>query len=590
MVGTNKVPTLLGLYLGYKDIRFRTAVELITGGRIAMSNNYRNILMVYPQFPSTYWGMQYYLPLIGKKAAMPPLGLITIAAMTPERYRIRLVDLNCESLKQSDLEWADLVCFSAMLPQKSALFKAAERCKTAGKLVVFGGPYPTACPEECAPYCDALVLNEGEITWRNFLDDLDLGTYKNIYTTHDKPDVAQTPVPRFDLVNIDDYGIIPIQFSRGCPFQCEFCDIIVMFGRRPRTKTPDQMLTELTAVYETGYRGMIFIVDDNFIGNKKEVKKLLAALADWNAEHGHPFFYGTEASVNLSDDLELLELMVKANFIWVFLGIETPSADSLKETRKVQNLKGSLVERVKLIQKAGLQVWGGFIIGFDNDTEGIFERQIEFIAEAAIPNAMIGPLVALPGTPLYARMKQTGRLLEEGNGDEERTIASGYTNIVTHIPRKRLLEGHLEILQTIYMPEEYFKRTIDLFCRLPYPASLTGRIRRFVLLSTVGLRSVLGKMTQKITSVESILGQLKNLSGIYKQLPIDYKRASLEFAWAVIRKCPDQLPFVLPYVLMGYHYYRFTFEQVVPGLSSLIEKPESTNKQESKILTQVSAA
>jgi radical SAM superfamily enzyme YgiQ (UPF0313 family) len=206
-----------------------------------------------------------------------------------------------------------------MLPQKSALFKAAERCKAAGKLVVFGGPYPTACPEECAPYCDVLVLNEGEITWRSFLDDLDLETYKNIYTTHDKRDVTQTPVPRFDLVNIDDYGIIPIQFSRGCPFQCEFCDIIVMFGRRPRTKTPDQMLMELTAVYETGYRGMIFIVDDNFIGNKKEVKKLLAALADWNAEHGHPFFYGTEASVNLADDRELLELMVKTNFIWVLV-------------------------------------------------------------------------------------------------------------------------------------------------------------------------------------------------------------------------------------------------------------------------------
>lgn len=299
----------------------------------------RHILLVYPQFPKTYWGMQYILPLVGKKAVMPPLGLITIAAMTPQTYEMRLIDLNCELLTEDDLEWAEVVCFSAMLPQKPSLFRTAQQCQAAGKLVVFGGPYPTSCPEECTPYCDVLVLNEGEITWQEFLKDLEQGTLRSRYTTTEKPDVAQTPVPTFSLLKIRDYVAVPVQFSRGCPFQCEFCDIIVMFGRRPRTKTSTQVLRELTAVYETGYRGMIFIVDDNFIGNKKEVKRLLAALIEWNTAHGAPFFFGTEASVNLADDEELLRLMAQANFIWVFLGIETPSVESLRKPTRCRTSK-----------------------------------------------------------------------------------------------------------------------------------------------------------------------------------------------------------------------------------------------------------
>ena len=255
-----------------------------------MTNTKRNILMVYPKFPSTYWGMQYALPLMGKKGLMPPLGLITIAALTPSHYQLRLVDLNCEPLQDQDLAWADIVCFSAMLPQKGSLFEAAERCKTAGKLVVFGGPYPTACPDECAPHTDVLVLNEGEITWNAFLSDFESGTYKSRYITEDRPDVTQTPVPRFNLLKIEDYTTIPIQFSRGCPYLCEFCDIIVLFGRRPRTKTPDQMLKELDAIYATGHRGPVFIVDDNFIGNKKEAAKFLTQLVSWNRKHGTPFF------------------------------------------------------------------------------------------------------------------------------------------------------------------------------------------------------------------------------------------------------------------------------------------------------------
>src|SRR5262245_7660295 len=294
-----------------------------------VQKSYPHILMVYPEFPVTYWGMQHSLPLIGKKAPMPPLGLITIAAMTPPAYECRVVDLNCGPLGESDLEWADMVCFSAMLPQRRSLFATATRCRNAGKLVVFGGPFPTACPDECAPYCDVLVLNEGEITWPMFLEDLRHGTYRPLYTSEEKPDLTKTPVPRFDLLKIEDYGSIPIQFSRGCPFLCEFCDIIVMFGRKPRTKTPEQFCNELDALYRTGYGGNVFIVDDNFIGNKREVKRLLPHLKAWNQAHGTPFIYGTEASINLADDPTLLREMVNAAFTAVFIGIETPSVEGL---------------------------------------------------------------------------------------------------------------------------------------------------------------------------------------------------------------------------------------------------------------------
>src|SRR6266498_3043909 len=353
-----------------------------------MHNSYHHILMVYPEFPKTYWGMQYSLPLIGKKALMPPLGLLTIAAMTPPEYEFRLVDLNCAPLTHEDLAQ---------------------------------------------------------------------GTYKTIYTSDEKPDVTTTPIPRFDLLKIEEYAVVPIRFSRGCPFQCEFCDIIVMFGRRPRTKTPPQLCAELQAVYDTGYRGVVFIVDDNFIGNKREAKRLLPELHAWNEAHGQPFIYGTEASVNPAEEATLMQQMVDCQFRWVFVGIETPSLESLTETMKYQNTKRSLLESVKMIQNAGLLVYGGFIIGFDHDRDDIFDRQIEFITQAAIPNAMVGLLVALPGTPLYKRMQETGRLKpEEYEGTSDQC---GYTNMVTRLPARQLLEGYRKVIATIYTPHEYFSRS-----------------------------------------------------------------------------------------------------------------------------------
>src|SRR3982751_4778688 len=310
------------------------------------------LLFVYPDFDATYWGMQHALPLVGRKALMPPLGLLTIAAMTPNEYDIRIVDMNCELLTDDHIACAALVLFSAMMMQHTTLFAAADRCPAASKPVVFGGPYPTSFPEECRSHCDYMVLNEGEVTWPLFLADMQAGTLRPVYASDQKPDITNSPCPRFDLIEIANYATIPLQYSRGCPFQCELCDIPVLYGRAPRTKTPAQMLAELDALYRTGYRGGVFIVDDNFIGNKREVKKFLPELERWNREHGGPFQYGTEASLNLAEDRKLLKSMIEAGFLWTFIGIETPSTEALKETRKLQNVNSgaTLLERVRVLQ------------------------------------------------------------------------------------------------------------------------------------------------------------------------------------------------------------------------------------------------
>ena len=544
-----------------------------------MQHPYRRILLVYPEFPLTYWGMQYVLPIFNKKALMPPLGLITLAALTPAEYEFRLVDLNCGALTDDDLEWADMVCLSAMISQKTSLFAVAERCQAAGKLVVLGGPFPTACPEECQPYADVLVLNEGELTWPAFLADLEAGDYQQVYTTADKPDVTQSPTPRFDLLDIDQYSSLPIQFSRGCPFQCEFCDIIVMFGRRPRTKTPPQILAELDALYQTGYRGSVFMVDDNFIGNKREVKKLLPELTAWNEAHAHPFAYITEATVDLANDEELVAQMVTAGFKTVFLGLETPSIDSLKETKKYQNIKRPLVDSVKAIQHAGLMVTGGFILGFDSDGEDIFDRQIDFIRQIAVPNAMVGLLVALPSTPLYTRLEPAGRLLD---ADSDRfTTHGGFTNIVPVLPRKALLEGYRKILQTIYTPHEFFGRLLDAQCRQPGPPSSLGRVRKglgymwHILGSTV-VRSAAGASYQSA----GLLARLSVIRNAFQQLPEEYKRESLRFIWTLLKKRPDQLPNSLYTLFMGVHLYRFTFEHVLPELDARLAQLSGTDETE----------
>jgi radical SAM superfamily enzyme YgiQ (UPF0313 family) len=545
--------------------------------RLHLRSRPRRLLMVYPEFHPTYWGMQYSMDMIKRKSLMPPLGLLTIAAMTPKEYEIRVVDLNCRPLTDVEIEWADVVLFSSMLAQRTQLFRASRRCRNAGKLVVFGGPYPTACPEECRDECDVMVLNEGEITWPLFLRDLEAGALKPVYESKEKPDLTSTPCPRFDLVNMSEYVVVPVQFSRGCPFMCEFCDIIVMFGRKPRTKTPAQVLAELDALLAAGYRGRVFIVDDNFIGNKGAVAKLLPEIKRWNEEHGYPFSYGTEASLDLAEHPELLKGMVDAGFIFTFVGVETPSAESLKETRKVQNIgAASLLDRIRTIQESGLIVYGGFIVGFDNDTEDIFDRQIEFITEASIANAMIGPILALPGTPLHERMRREGRLIDDLNNSDG-WATSGYTNMLTKIPPRQLLAGFKRIVETIYEPRAYFERTLESFMRLPREKTIRGRIRYFKWLASVELKRAAEKKDKNATAKMSAFGLLRFFWKFMAMFPQDFRKEIRRFLWRVIWTCPEQLPRTLSFILMCYHCNRYTHDYLKPRLekvfTTLPEKP-----------------
>jgi radical SAM superfamily enzyme YgiQ (UPF0313 family) len=525
-----------------------------------------NILLVYPQFPSTYWGMQFVLPVLGRKAYMPPLGLITLAAMLPAEFSVRLIDLNCEPLTDEAVAWADMVFLSAMLTQQNSLFEVARRCRAAGKPIVMGGPYPTGSPDECAASCDTIVQGEAEAVWDEFLADLRAGQLRPRYASEDKPDVTRTPVPRFDLLNVNHYLTIPIQFSRGCPFQCEFCDIIVMFGRRPRTKSPEQVIAELEAVRRTGYRGEVFIVDDNFIGNKKEVRRLLPVLRAWNDSTGHVFDFGTEASIDLAADPALMAGMVESGFRWVFLGIETPSLESLKETLKFQNLREPLEESVARILAAGLHVSAGFIIGFDSDGEDIFDRQIAFIDRAAIPFAMVGLLVALAGTPLYHRMRTTGRLRE--SSAEMSVDQCGYTNIETVLPRRAVLEGYRRVMQTLYSPERYFERSLRSLERMKPPA--TRRAGRAAFRNGVrrNLAFVTGRSQSASGMVRRSLAATVRSVKLVASLPRDFRRAALRFTWRALRARPDQFAGVMELVVFGYHLHRFTLAHVLPQVDA----------------------
>lgn len=419
------------------------------------------ILLINPEFPDTYWNFGHALPFEGKRAAFPPLGLLTVSALLPRAWERRLVDLNVGKLKSSDIEWADIIFATAMLVQKDSLQSVVKRCKERGKRVVIGGPYVTTSAQRL-PEADHIFLGEAETTLPQFVEDLPRGEAQRTYQAAERPPLSVSPVPHFELVNLKRYSAMSVQYSRGCPFQCEFCDIIEIYGRIPRTKSNEQMLAELDALRSIGWRGTLFIVDDNFIGNKKNVKSLLPALAEWQERHGHPFEFLTEASINLAEDDELLGGMQRAGFRRVFLGIETPVEESLKEARKTQNTRGNMLDSVKKIQSYGMEVMGGFIVGFDTDPEDIFERQINFIRESAIPLAMVGLLTALPDTQLWRRLKREGRLLAESSGEN----TSCTLNFVPKMDPVRLVEGYQSIMRTIYKPSEYYGRALECLKRI----------------------------------------------------------------------------------------------------------------------------
>ncbi len=413
-------------------------------------------LLVYPKYPDTFWGFRHALKFISKKACYPPLGLLTVAAMLPEQWEKRLVDLNVQPLSVKDLEWADCVFISAMTIQTESVRKVIAACRHAGVRIVAGGPLFTSNPGDFDEV-DHLVLNEAELTLPLFLEDFQNGRARHIYTADGWADLKQTPIPLWELVDIKKYAAMNIQYSRGCPFDCEFCDITSLFGRKPRTKTREQVLQELDSLYARGWRGGLFFVDDNFIGDKKKLKTdILPAITLWLEKKNRPFSFITEASIDLSDDTELMKSMAKAGFEEVFIGIESPSEECHHESGKVQNKNRDLLACVRKIQQSGLQVQAGFIVGFDNDQASIFEKQIRFIQESGITTAMVGMLTAMRGTKLYRRLVSEGRLLEDASGNNT-AIA---TNFIPKMNMESLVKGYKNVIETIYSPGNYYRRVI----------------------------------------------------------------------------------------------------------------------------------
>lgn len=415
-----------------------------------------NILLVYPEFPDTFWSFKHALNFVKRKASSPPLGLLTVAAMLPVEWNKRLIDTNVRALTSEDLAWADYVFLSAMVVQRKSAQQIIAQCKEAGVKVVAGGPLFTMEYEEF-PEVNYFVLNEAELTLPPFLADLARGEPQRIYQSSEFPDIRQTPAPLWHLAELDRYEAMAIQFSRGCPFHCDFCNITSLFGHRPRTKTASQIIAELDSLYALGWRRNIFFVDDNFIGNKRQIKsEILPALIEWRkGKVGVPF--QTEVSINLADDDELIELMVEAGFNTVFVGIETPNLDSLAECSKSQNQNRDLVESVRRLQTAGMQVQGGFIVGFDSDTPSIFQQQIEFIQKSRIVTAMVGLLQAPLGTPLFERLRREGRILSGFTGDN----VDGLTNILPKMDLHVLQEGYRHVLDSLYSPKDYYQRVIN---------------------------------------------------------------------------------------------------------------------------------
>ncbi len=433
-----------------------------------------NILLVYPKYPDSFWSFTHVLPFISKKAAVPPLGLVTVSAMLPSKWNKKLVDLNVTSLRTSDIVWADYVFISAMYIQKESVNKVLDECIKNKVKVVAGGPLFT---QEYANYprIDHFVLNEAEITLPLFLHDLDLGeTPQHVYQTGEFADITTTPAPDYHLLSAKDYAFMNIQVSRGCPYSCDFCEITALLGHKVRMKTPQQIINELETLYNLNWRGPVLIVDDNFIGNKHEIKKnLLPAMKSWMQSHNHPFKFNTETSINLADDEELMQLMVETGFTSTFVGIETPDEKSLQECHKTQNKNRDLLQSVKKIQNAGMQVSGGFIVGFDSDTPSVFQRQIDFIQQSGIVSAMVGLLNAPKNTKLYERLKAENRLTVESSGNN--TDAS--MNFIPKMNRKELLDGYKTIITGIYSPKPYYQRIRQCLNNYKRPKTRNGKVQ-----------------------------------------------------------------------------------------------------------------
>jgi len=423
------------------------------------------ILFIYPKYPDSFWSFKHALKFISKKAAVPPLGLITVSAMLPAEWDKRLVDMNVSPLLTGDIQWADYVFISAMYIQKESVKNVIEECRKNNKKIVAGGPLFTQ-EYRSFPQVDHFILNEAEITLPQFLHDLNFGKPKKLYKTIKYADISQTPVPDYHLLEREKYAFMNLQVSRGCPFSCNFCEITALLGHKVRMKRTEQILLELEALYKLKWRGPVFIVDDNFIGNKKEVKNnLLPGMRSWMRSHNFPFTFNTETSINLADDEELMKLMVESGFNSTFIGIETTEEKSLNECNKIQNKNRDLLHSVKKIQHAGMQVSGGFIVGFDSDTSTVFQRQIDFIQQSGIVSAMVGLLNAPKNTRLYKQLEEENRLTTEATGNN----TDFSMNFIPKMDKKEIMEGYQKIIQNIYATRPYYKRIRQLLLRYKQP-------------------------------------------------------------------------------------------------------------------------
>ncbi len=508
------------------------------------------ILLVYPQYPDTFWSFKHALKFIFKRATFPPLGLLTVAAMLPKEWEKKLVDMNTTTLTDKAIKWADYVFISAMVAQQNSVMEVINRCKKLGTKIVAGGPFFSRGYEDFGfDGIDHLIFGEAEDILPLFLEDLENGCAKHIYTSEEWPDMKKTPVPLWALINRKKYQSMSIQYSRGCPFNCEFCDIVILNGHRPRTKDKSQIVAELDALYNYGWRSGVFFVDDNFIGNKRKLKsEILPAITEWMDERKHPFTFFTEASINLADDDELMGLMTKAGFDMIFVGIESPNEESLVECNKLPNKNRDLLTAVKRIQSYGLQVQGGFIVGFDSDPPSIFKSQIEFIQKSGIVTAMVGVLMAPPGTRLYQRLKGENRLLPKGSGDN----TDGSTNFIPKMGYEPLVKGYNHIVDTIYTPKQYYER-IKTFLREYKP----GNRKKFKI-----------SILQLIAWIRSVW-----VLGVKEKGRIQYWKLVV---WTLLKK-PKTFPLSMTLAVQGFHF-RKVAEKVRVSLISDIRRLEQVRK------------
>ncbi len=492
-----------------------------------------NALLIYPKCPDTFWSFRHALKFISKRAAQPPLGLLTVAAMLPESWSLRLVDMNVASIRDKDLRWADVAFISAMAVQKASVAEVITRCADAGVTTVAGGPLFTANSEDYTQV-DHLVLNEAEATLPRFLEDFERGCAAACYRSDEFHDLERTPVPRYDLLDMRKYMSMNIQYSRGCPFNCEFCDISVLFGRKVRTKPSERLIAELDYLYSLDWRGDVFFVDDNFIGHKQKLKtEILPVLIDWMQEHGNPFNFTTEVSINISDDDELMALMVQSGFDSVFVGIETIDDNALVECGKLQNRHRDMLACVKRIHKRGLQVSAGFILGFDSDQPSVFDRMRGFIQDSGIVSAMVGLLNAPKRTQLYNRLKKEGRLLTDHTGDN----TDFSMNFRPRMDREALMSGYGKVLAGIYSTAPYYER-VKRFLREFRPPRRKRRQRR-------GPRWIAGR-TVTMAKVNVRLGLIGRERFHYWRL----------FFWTLFRR-PGLFPLAMSLAVYGHQFRKF---------------------------------